>query len=65
MPRSKPRLRLRWYEDLLLAWLARSPRIERIVVEQRVPPEADPYVRVTPEAVRRLEALYQDASEEA
>lgn len=28
---------LRWYEHLLLRFLVRSPRIERILVEQAVP----------------------------
>lgn len=33
---------LRWWEDLLLFFLARSPRIERIVITQRVPGAALP-----------------------
>ena len=38
---NRPYILLRWYEDLLLRFLVRSPRIERILVEQAVPEDVD------------------------
>lgn len=39
---NRPYIPLRWYEDLLLRFLVRSPRIERILIEQPVPDDAYP-----------------------
>lgn len=41
MPRPQSYEPLRWWEDLVLFFLARSPRIERIVVTQRAPATED------------------------
>lgn len=65
-PENESHSHLRWYEALLFRWLARSPRIDRIIVEStiRVPPDRlAPHLRVTPEAIRRLEALYHTPPE--
>ncbi len=42
MPRPHDPCPLRWWENLALFLLAQSPRIERIVVTQRVPMAALP-----------------------
>lgn len=42
MPRPVDPCPLRWWENLALFLLAQSPRIERIVVTQRVPEAALP-----------------------
>ncbi len=39
---NRPYIPLRWYEDLLLRFLVRSPRIERILIEQPVPDDDYP-----------------------
>jgi len=39
---NRPYIPLRWYELALLRFLVRSPRIERIHVEQPVPEDAYP-----------------------
>ena len=47
----QPLVPLRWYELWMLRFLVQSPRIYRIVVEQRIP---DP--------ISQLEALYSGPS---
>jgi hypothetical protein len=47
----QPLVPLRWYEIWMLRFLVQSPRIYRIVVEQRIP---DP--------ISQLEALYSGPS---
>lgn len=42
MPRPVDPCPLRWWENLALFLLAQSPRIERIVVTQRVPGASPP-----------------------
>jgi hypothetical protein len=42
MRSDRPFIRLRWYEDLMLRFLARSPRIRRIIVEQDTPEASYP-----------------------
>ena len=42
MPRPHDPCPLRWWENLTLFLLAQSPRIERIVVTQRVPGASPP-----------------------
>jgi hypothetical protein len=66
--RRQPYIRLRWYEDLLLRFLASSPRIERIIVQQVVPddtyPDEGPYAGAPVDFVSQLEALYHAPSAE-
>lgn len=60
-------LHLRWYEVALIRWLLRSPRIERIIIQLHTPPNPEdgaPSLRVPPDAVRRLEALYRSTPED-
>lgn len=49
MPRPHDPCPLRWWENLTLFLLAQSPRIERIVVTQRVPDASPPYEGDDPE----------------
>ena len=55
----EPLVRLRWWEHLLLRFLVRSPRIERILVQQVVP---EPYEGHPIDYVSQLEALYHAPS---
>lgn len=65
-----PRVRLRWYEHWLLLFLARSPRIARIVVRQTnpagpdEPPEDVDDARHERSLRDQLEALYHSPSAE-
>ena len=62
--RRQPYIRLRWYEDLLLRFLAGSPRIERIIVQQVVPDDTYPDEGAPVDFVSQLEALYHAPSAE-
>lgn len=53
---------LRWYERRLLEWLARSPRISRILVETTTPFPAPRGALTLPEIARHFEHLYQAPS---
>ena len=62
---------LKWYEDLLLSWLIKSPRIDRIVVYQNPGPElpyleAEDFPEDDPELIEawmeHLERAYQGPS---
>jgi hypothetical protein len=54
MRSDRPFIRLRWYEHWMLCFLARSPRIRRIIVEQDAPPEPGSL-----DVVPYLERLYR------
>jgi hypothetical protein len=58
----EPYIPLRWYEIALLRLLLRSPRIERIIVQQLVPEDDPPYEGVQLDYVSHLEALYHGPS---
>jgi hypothetical protein len=60
----EPYIPLRWYEIALLRFLLRSPRIDRIVVQQRLPEDDPPYAGEQLDYVSHLEALYQGPSAE-
>ena len=57
-----PYIPLRWYELALLRLLLRSPRIERIIVQQLVPEDEPPYEGEQLDYVSHLEALYHGPS---
>lgn len=56
---SRPLVPLRWWEHWMLQLLLRSPRIERIIVQQPVP---EPYEGQPVDFVTELEALYHGPS---
>lgn len=58
----EPYIPLRWYEIALLRFLLRSPRIDRIVVQQRLPEDDPPYEGEPLDYVSHLEALYHAPS---
>lgn len=56
---AQPKVPLRWWELWMLQFLAKSPRIRRIVVEQDMP---EPLTTPTLEYLNHLEALYHAPS---
>lgn len=58
----EPLIPLRWYELVLLRLLLRSPRIDRIIVQQHVPEDDCPYEGASLDYVSQLEALYHGPS---
>lgn len=58
----EPYIPLRWYELALLRFLLRSPRIERIIVQQLIPEDDIPYEGEQLDYVSHLEALYHGPS---
>lgn len=59
---SRPLVPLRWWEHWMLQLLLRSPRIERIIVQQLVPEDEPPYEGEQLDYVSHLEALYHGPS---
>ena len=60
----EPYIPLRWYELALLRLLLRSPRIERIIVQQLIPEDDTPHEGPQLDYVSHLEALYHGPSAE-
>jgi len=58
----EPYIPLRWYELALLRLLLRSPRIERIIIQQLIPEDDIPYAGEQLDYVSHLEALYHGPS---
>jgi hypothetical protein len=58
----EPYIPLRWYELALLRFLLRSPRIERIIIQQLIPEDDIPYEGEQLDYVSHLEALYHGPS---
>lgn len=58
----EPYIPLRWYELALLRLLLRSPRIERIIIQQLIPEDDIPYEGEQLDYVSHLEALYHGPS---